>query len=189
MNYNFTGNPLCDKWGSFLTIGIVLIMLGTIALSSAFITTIASVFIFGLLLAAGGIAQVIHAFWAPEWKGFFVELLVGILSGVTGWLMIMYPVTGAASLTLMLASLFVAVGLFRISTALFTSVEHWGWLLFAGIVTLALGILILAQWPAASLWVIGTFIAVELIFSGWSYVMFGFGLRKYCPTNAPRASA
>ncbi len=186
---NYTGHPLCDKWGSFLTIGIVLILLGTVALGSAFITTMATVFLFGLLLAGGGIAQVVHAFWAPEWKGFFIELLVGILSAVVGWLMVVNPVTGALSLTLVLATLFIAVGLFRISTALFTSIEHWGWILLAGIVSLALGILILAQWPAASLWVIGLFIAIELIFSGWSYVVLSFGLRKYCSIQEPRVSA
>ena len=171
-------NPACDKWSSFLTIGIILILLGTIALGSAFITTLATVFLFGLLIAAGGIAQVVHAFWTPEWKGFFVQLLIGILSAVVGWLMVTNPLTGAVSLTLLLATLFIAIGLFRISTSLFTSVEHWGWLLFAGIVSLALGILILSQWPAASLWVLGLFVAIELIFSGWAYVMFAFGLRN-----------
>lgn len=59
-------NLFCSKWSSFLTLGIVLIILGTIALGSAFWTTMATVWLFGIVLVAGGIAQVIHAFYNPE---------------------------------------------------------------------------------------------------------------------------
>lgn len=185
---NMTEHPLCSKWGSFLIIGVLLTLLGTIALFSSFVTTMASVFLFGLLLAAGGIAQIIHAFWTPEWRGFIGQMLLGILSAVVGWMLVMNPITGALSLTLLLATLFIASGLFRIVTSLFSHMEHWGWVLFNGIITLALGILILAQWPAISLWVIGLFIAIELIFSGWAYIMFAFGLKKRCNIEKPQAA-
>ena len=145
-------NPLlCRKWGSFLALGAILVVLGTLALGSAFWTTFASVVLLGAILVGAGIAQIVHAFWAPEWKGFFAELLLGILSMVVGGLMIANPVLGAVTLTLLLATLFIASGLFRIATALFGHIEHWGWLLINGIITLALGILILVQWPAGSL--------------------------------------
>lgn len=177
---NFAENPLCSKWSTFLTLGIVLIILGTIALGSAFWTTMATVWLFGIVLAAGGIAQVIHSFYNPEWKGFFGYLFLGILSTVVGWLIITNPIAGATSLTLILAALFIASGLFRIATSLFGSVEHWGWLLFNGIITLILGVLILAQWPLASLWVIGLFIAIDLLITGWTHVIMSFALRKRC---------
>lgn len=183
---DYREHPLCVKWGSFLTVGIFLVLLGIIALGSAVLTTYATVLLFGVLLIAGGFAQVIHAFWTPEWKGFFVQLLLGILSAVVGWLLVMNPVVGALSLTLVLSTFFIASGLFRIAAALFKHVEHWGWMLFNGIVTLALGLLILAQWPSSSLWIIGLFIAIELIFSGWAYLFFGFGLRKYCKIEKPQ---
>ena len=177
---DYVENQLCSKWSSFLALGIALIALGTIALGSAFWTTLATVWLLGIVLGAGGIAQVVHSFYTPEWKGFLAQLFLGILATVVGWLMITNPILGAASLTLLLASLFIASGLFRIATSLFGSVEHWGWLLLNGIITLALGILILAQWPQASLWVIGLFIAVDLIFAGWANVILSFSLRKRC---------
>ncbi len=186
---NYTQNPLCDRWGSFLALGIILILLGSVALTSAFTTTMATVFLFGVLLAGGGIAQLIHAFWNPEWRGFFGELLIGILSAVVGWLLVANPVVGAVSLTLVLAAFFISAGLFRIAISLFGHIEHWGWLLFNGIVTLALGILILAQWPAASLWVIGLFIGIELIFSGWASTFLSFSLRKQCSLYKPQTVA
>ena len=184
---NVADNSLCSKWSSFLTVGIVLILLGTLALGSALFTTLASVVLFGIVLAAAGIAQVVHAFWTPEWKGFFVQLFLGILSAVVGWLMVSNPISGALSLTLVLAALFIASGLFRIATSLLTSVEHWGWLLLNGIITLALGILVLIQWPVGSLWIIGLFIAIDLLFAGWSNVIFGFSLRKQCALEKPAA--
>ena len=151
-SFDYKPNPLlCRKWGSFLALGAILVVLGTLALGSAFWTTFASVLLFGAVLAGAGIAQVVHAFWAPEWRGFFGQLLVGILGIVVGGLMIMNPLLGALSLTLLLATLFIASGLFRIATSFFGKVEHWGWLLFNGIVTLALGLFVLAQWPAGSL--------------------------------------
>jgi uncharacterized membrane protein HdeD (DUF308 family) len=183
---NNLANPLCDRWGSFLAIGIFLILLGTLALGAGFITTMATVVTLGLLMAAGGIALVIHSFWTPDWKGFFVQLLVGILSAVTGWLMVMNPHIGAISLTLLLSAFFIASGLFKTITALMVHVEHWGWMLLNGLITLALGILVLAQWPAASFWFIGLFIAIDLMVMGWFYVLMGFQLRKKCEVTQPQ---
>jgi len=185
---NIMAKQLCSKWGSFLGVGIVLVLLGALALLSVFFTTLASVVLLGVILVGAGIAQFIHAFWAPEWKGFFVELFLGILSAVVGGLMVMNPVIGAIALTLMLASYFIASGLFRIATALFSHIEHWGWLLFNGIITLILGILLIMQWPMSSLWVLGTFIGIDLILSGWSNIFFSFTLRKQCETEKQSGS-
>ena len=106
-------DTLCSKWHLFLATGIVLILLGTIALGTTVFTTYATVFLFGVLLAGGGIAQIIHAFFTPEWKGFFVQLLMGILGAVVGGLTIFYPTIGAVSLTLLLATLFIVSGIFK----------------------------------------------------------------------------
>lgn len=173
-------SPLCSRWSSFLLVGIFLTILGALALSSVFVTTIATVLFLGALITAGGISLLIHAFWAPEWRGFFAQLITGILSAVVGWLMITHPAIGALSITILLAALFIASGLFRIVGALTLDIENWGWMLVNGLVTLALGILIFAQWPEASLWVIGLFIGIDLLFSGWTNVLMGLMLRKKC---------
>ena len=171
---------LCSKWISFLLSGFLLTILGTIALSSTFWTTMATVLFFGSLLIAGGIVNVLHSIWASQWKGFFTQLIVGILSSIAGWLMLTNPAIGAASITMLFAMLFVTAGLSKIAGALLLEVDHWGWLLTSGIVTLGLGLLILAQWPSSALWVIGLFLGVDLLASGISFIMYSLRLRKSC---------
>ena len=182
-------NVACSSWNSFLLMGIFLIVLGTIALFSPFISTLSSVILFGILLTASGISHLVHAFWSPEWKGFFGQIILGILAAVIGWLLVMNPMLGAKSLTLLLAAFFIASGLFRIVSSLIYQGEYWGWLLANGILSVILGVLVYAQWPAASLWIIGTFIGIDLIFTGWSNVMLALFVRKRCTIpNVPHIS-
>ncbi len=171
---------LCNRWISFLLSGFLLAILGTIALSSTFWTTMATVLFFGILLVAAGIVNILHSFWATGWKGFFAQLLVGILSGIVGWLILTNPGIGAVSVTLLLAVFFVAAGLFKVAGSLLLDIEDWGWLLGSGIVTLGLGLLVLAQWPSSALWVIGLFIGIDLLVSGISSIMYSLRLRKTC---------
>jgi uncharacterized membrane protein HdeD (DUF308 family) len=97
--------------------------------------------------------------------------------------MIEEPATAAAAVTLMLAAFLFVGGLFRIIAALTERFPHWGWLLLSGVISLLLGILIWRQMPLSSLWVIGTFVGIEMIFSGWSWVALGLAL------HAPSTSA
>ncbi len=140
MNDRIT-STICKRWNSFLLMGFFLVILGTIALSSVFVATMASVMLFGLLLVAAGSAMTLHSFWSAEWRGFFTLLVVGILSAVVGWFILSNPLLGATTLTLLLAIYFTATGLFRIAGALLHHIDHWGWLLFNGIVTLPLAFL------------------------------------------------
>ena len=184
---NFTPG-VCKRWNTFLLSGFFLVILGTIALSSAFWTTMASVMFFGILLLAAGIVNALHAFWASEWKGFFIQLVVGILSAIVGWLILANPGAGAASITLLLAVFFIAAGLFKVAGALLRDVERWGWMLVSGLTTLALGLLILARWPSSALWVLGLFIGIDLIVSGWTYVMYSLTVRKACKLKEERTA-
>lgn len=171
---------LCNRWSSFLLMGFFLGILGAIAISSVFWSTMASVVLFGILLIASGSATVLHAFWSAEWKGFFAELLIGILAAVVGWFIIMNPLLGATTLTLMLALYFVISGIFKIVTALMYHLEHWGWQLLNGGISLLLGLMIIAQWPTASLWILGLFLGIDLLMSGWTSIMLGLAVRKTC---------
>ncbi len=171
---------LCNRWISFLLTGFLLAVIGAIALSSMFWTTMATVVFFGALLLAAGIVNVLHSFWSADWKGFFAQLIVGILSSVVGWLILTNPGIGAASITMLLAVFFVAAGLSKIAGSLLLDIEEWGWLLASGIVTLGLGLLILAQWPSAALWVIGLFIGIDLLTSGISFIGYSLRLRRAC---------
>ena len=102
-----------NSWGWFLVLGILLILLGAICIIGDVTATFATVLIFGWLLLISGIVALVHVFGTRNWSGFFLYLLSALFRGFTGYLLIRYPLAGAASLTLILASFFVVGGLFR----------------------------------------------------------------------------
>jgi uncharacterized membrane protein HdeD (DUF308 family) len=171
-------------WGWYLALGIVLIVLGTIAIGSTLVMTIASVYFFGWLLLIGGVMEAIHAFWHKRWAGFFLDLLTGILYIIAGWMMVTNPAESALLLTLIIAMFLVFEGVFRTVAALVARYPHWGWVLFNGVISLLLGVMVWRQWPYSGLWVIGLFVGIEMLLNGWSLVMLSLAGRKL-PVQAP----
>ena len=169
---------LRPKWGWFIALGIALLLLGTVALIVPWLTTLTSVLVFGWLLVLGGVLEVLGVFWAKGWRAIVLHLLGGILSAVVGALIVARPDAGALGLTLLLATLFLAGGLFRIGAAVVLRLPNWGWALAGGIVTALLGVIIWSTSPLSALWVIGMFVAIELMFRGWAWVMFAVAARE-----------
>lgn len=169
---------LRKNWGWFLALGILLVILGLFAISSAYFVTWLSIIFLGSLLLIGGIAQLIYSFFALKWSGFFLSLLAGVLYTVTGFLLVRNPTLGALTLTLLLASFYVVSGFFRIVGSLTMRFQHWGWLLFSGIISLLLGILIFAEWPYTGLWVIGLFIGIDMIILGWTWIIISVAAQR-----------
>ena len=166
-----TVSAMKRNWGWFLFLGIVEILLGTVAIGASVFATIVTVVFFGWLLLAGGVLSALHAFWRKQWRGFFLDLATGVLYVVAGFLMVANPAAAAVSLTLLIAMFLLMGGIFRIIVALSGHLEHWGWVMLNGLITAGLGILIWRQWPVSGLWVIGLFVGIEMIFYGWSLVM------------------
>jgi uncharacterized membrane protein HdeD (DUF308 family) len=100
-----------------------------------------------------------------------------VLFGVVGVLMVWRPVASAEILTLLIGSFFLVTGLFQMIEPLWISLPGSGWLVFDGLVSLVLGILVLAQWPVSGLWVIGLFVGIRLIFFGSAWIAMALGLR------------
>ena len=175
---NFTALPLLrERWGWFLGLGILFIILGFLAIGASTLVTIASVIFLGSLLLIGGVVQTAYTFGIRDWSGFFLSLLSGILYGVVGFFMIFHPAASAVSLTLLIAAFYIIGGIFRTISAASMRFEHWGWALFSGLIKLALGMLILFGWPDTGLWVIGLFIGIDLIFYGWFWVLLSLTAR------------
>jgi uncharacterized membrane protein HdeD (DUF308 family) len=171
---------LSRNWGWLLAFGVLMIILGVFAIGAPVVATVAVQVVLGWLLVIGGIAEAIHAFMAQSWRGFLFELLSAILYVVVGALLLFNPLLGAAALTLLLAVFLVVEGIFKIIMALRVR-DHrgWGWLLASGILSLILGAMIWAQWPASGLWVIGLLVGIQLLFTGWSMVMLAFAARAH----------
>ncbi len=166
------------NWGWALALGIALIVLGMIALYAAVFTTVVSVILFGWLMIVGGALQTAHGCWRRAWSGFFLDLLAGLLYLVVGFMLVSKPVEGAVALTLILAVALIFVGAMRIVVSLSSNFQHWVWLLLNGIVTLVLGLIIWQGLPDISMWVIGMFIGIDMLFYGWALVMLAIGVRN-----------
>jgi uncharacterized membrane protein HdeD (DUF308 family) len=159
------------NWGWLLALGMVQIIVGTLGVSFAFSSTLASVVILGVLLLIAAAAQMALAMLARDWDGFFLFLLLAFLYAVAGFLTLQYPLLAAEGLTLMLAALFLLVGLFRIAVSLLDHFPSWGWVLFNGVVAMLLGIAIWQRWPGSGLGVLGMLIGIELIVNGVTWAV------------------
>src|SRR5438874_8865049 len=136
-------------WLWFLVLGIIMILLGVVAIGYQIVTTITTVLVFGILLLAGGGVQLVNAFLGRSWRGFFLHLLAGVLHLILGVLMIEHPLRGAEVLTLILAVAFLVGGSARIIVVLTERFSVWPCVPVNGVVTLLLGIAIWRQWPAS----------------------------------------
>lgn len=166
------------NWGWLLLFGIVSIVLGTAGLGMTFMLTEVSVVFFGVLLVVGGVFQLLDAFKCRGWKGIAWHVLIALLYIGAGLLMVLHPVLASLSLTLFIAYILIAIGVLRgIMAFQLRPSKGWWWALLSGIVSVVLGSLILIEWPQSGLWIIGLFIAIELIFNGWSYVFVALAAR------------
>ena len=165
------------RWKPLLVLGIVLIVFGTLALAVSFVATLVSVLAFGWLLLVTGGMETVYAFRNARWAGTILHVVNGALSVVTGFLLLVNPAAGAIVLTLLMAMFFLIGGLVRIVALVVTELPHRGWVLLSGIVTLLLGILIWRQLPGAAVWLIGTFVGVDMIMIGWSWTMAALAAR------------
>jgi len=178
---------ISKNWMPFLFLGLTLVILGILAIGSSFFVTMMTVAVIGVFLMVGGILQVINAFYTGRWSGFLLHVILGILYLVVGFMLLDAPMLNAITLTFLLASFFIVIGLFRMIGALTTHFPGWGWTLFNGVVTFLLGVLIYKHWPSSGLWVIGLFVGIEMVFAGWYWIMFASGLRTY--NECQKASA
>jgi uncharacterized membrane protein HdeD (DUF308 family) len=178
---------LRERWGWFLGLGILLVVLGTVALGSTFLLTLASVLVFGWLLVVAGALQTAHAFMTKRWGGFFLDLLTGLLYVVIGFMVVANPGATAVALTLLIAVFLIFAGVFRVVVALSVPFHNRIWLLLHGLINLLLGVAIWQQWPLSGLWVIGLFVGIDMIFNGWALVMLGLAAKSLPagPTAAP----
>ncbi|MGZ4831945.1 MAG: HdeD family acid-resistance protein [Terriglobales bacterium] len=169
---------LRHRWGWFLALGILMIAVGTIAFFVMPAATLGAVLVLGWVLVISGILEFIHAIRVRKFGGsVFLHVVGGILGLLVGLLVVTHPVAGALAWTLLFASFFTVVGLFRLIAAVSLKFPGWGWAAFDGIVTLALGILVWAEWPWSGFWFLGLALGISLVLRGWTYVMFAVALR------------
>ena len=173
-----TVEPLRAKSGWIVALGIVYLIAGVIALSSVALATVVSVFLVGIMMIVSGIAEVINAVQVKSWGKFVLWLLLGALYVVAGILTFENPLLAAKLLTLLLGASLIASGIVKIVLAFSMKAgSSWGVVVLAGLVTLLVGLVIVARWPVNSLYILGIFLAVDLIFTGVGWISAGLGLK------------
>jgi uncharacterized membrane protein HdeD (DUF308 family) len=171
---------LRDHWWWLTLLGALLVIGGTAAIvvpTLTVVTTMAAVIVLGITLMVAGVAIIVAAFWTGRWSGFLLQILVGLLYLVAGFAITEQPAKGAIAATILLASLFIVLGAFRIVAALAFRLPQWGWVLLNGVVTLLLGIIIYRHFPKDVTWVIGLLVGLEMLFNGWTWIMLSVAIR------------
>ena len=170
---------LSRKWGWLLALGIIQLILGTIGLGMTFGLTLVTILVYGIFLLIGGGAQIVQAFTARGWKVMVLHLFIAILYVLAGIIIMANPLAASLIITLFIGFVLLTTGVLRSIMAFrFKGFKNWFWPLLSGIVSVLLGLMIINQWPVSGLWVIGLFVAVELMVNGWSSVMIAVAARE-----------
>jgi uncharacterized membrane protein HdeD (DUF308 family) len=168
--------------GWTIILSIFLIVAGIVAIVIPAAASLAVTVFLGWILVFSG---VIHFIYAWHTRDILWEVFLGILYLLTGIYLLWNPVLGMDSLTLALAIyLFVEAALEFILAFRLRPARGWGWLLFDGVITLILGALIWATWPATAAWVLGTIVGISMFFSGIARLMISMAARKLVPDVA-----
>jgi uncharacterized membrane protein HdeD (DUF308 family) len=177
------------NWGWLLAGGIALVVLGMGALLLPAAATIATIKVLGvfMLLAAG--AEFATAFFMRGWGGVLTAILCGVMYFFAGVIIVSHPANAAAIFTLFLTMMFVALGAIRIAVGVVYRHSGWGWTVFSGIITLILAMMIWQDFPQSSLWVIGTFLGIDFIFHGWSWIILALTIKKLPRFDEPQTPA
>jgi uncharacterized membrane protein HdeD (DUF308 family) len=169
---------VAGKWGWFVTLGVVLIVAGVLALGDVVWFTLFSVIFIGAMMLVGGIFQIIHAFMTKAWSDFFLNLVMGILYVIGGLVIMDNPVQAIFWLTLFLVAALLVGGIMRIVVGIrHREMAAWWLLVISGLISVALAIFLYRSFPGSALWILGTVIAVELLIQGFTWLRFGFELR------------
>jgi uncharacterized membrane protein HdeD (DUF308 family) len=141
------------------------------AIAFPFLSTIAAKIAIGWIFLVAGVVEILHAFYVKRWAGFFWNLLIGLLYILAGGWLVLFPLTGILTLTIVIAALFIVEGVLEFIMGFrMRPHEGWGWVVFSGLVAVAAGLLIALSLPESAVWALGLLAGINLLFSGWSFI-------------------
>jgi uncharacterized membrane protein HdeD (DUF308 family) len=181
-----------EHWVLFLIEGIVLVVLGLLAIIVPPLATIAVTIFLGWLFLISGIVGLITTFWARHAPGFWWSLLSAVLAIAAGIVLLWEPIRGAVTLTLLLIVFFVIEGVLSIMYAFEHKKEltgRWGWMLVSGIIDLILAAIILAGLPGTAAWALGLLVGINMLFGGAALIAMALHARSPDATTPPAARA
>ncbi|AEK73212.1 hypothetical protein GQS_06570 [Thermococcus sp. 4557] len=178
---------LMAHWQWYLVLGIVLLVLGIVGLGILPFVTLASIAVFGVFLIIGGVILIAVALFTSGESGGtrIFQLLLAALYIIAGAAMLEEPLLSAQILTFILGGAYFIFGIVKVLMGFKT--EGGGIVIFSGVIDFFIGVMILANWPEWSPWVIGIFVAIELIVAGASFIALSLGARSM--KNKPETQA
>jgi uncharacterized membrane protein HdeD (DUF308 family) len=169
-----------EHWGLFLAEGIILVLLGLIAIVVPPIATLAFTIIIGWVFLISGILGLITTFWARGAPGFWWSLISAIIAIAAGIVLLLWPISGSISLTLVLIAFFIIEGIVSIMYA----IEHrsqltgqWVWMLVSGIIDIILAVIILSGLPGSAFWALGLLVGINMVFGGAALIAMAIAAR------------
>ncbi len=169
-----------EHWALFLIEGIILVILGLAAIALPPLATLAFTIIIGWVFLISGVVGLFTTFWARHVPGFWWSLISAIIGIAAGVVLLLWPITGTLSLTLVLIAFFVIEGIVSIMYA----IEHrnqltgrWGWMLVSGIIDLILAGIIFAGLPGTAEWALGLLVGINMLFGGAALIAMALAAR------------
>jgi len=172
-------------WKFFLAEGILMLVLGLLAIAVPEVASLAIAILVGWLFFIGGIFRTLSVLRHRGMPGFAWSLLTAVLAIVLGLVLLLRPIAGVLTLTIALVVFFVIEGV----AAILLAVEHrrhlpsWGWVLLSGLVDLLLAFLIWDGWPSSAGWAIGLLVGINMVFVGVSLIMTALAARTIVPKS------
>jgi uncharacterized membrane protein HdeD (DUF308 family) len=171
---------LRGKWGWIVALGVVFMIAGVIALGSVVMATETAVLVVGIMMAMAGVSEIIAAFGVKDWGKFVLWMLLGLLYVAAGVICWLNPLMAATTLTLLLGIALMIGGIVRgyLAWNVREAGKPWGWVAVSAVITLLLGLMIIAKWPYSSLYTLGVFLGIDLIFIGSGWLTIGLALKN-----------
>ncbi|MER5205457.1 DUF308 domain-containing protein [Streptomyces sp. NPDC002825] len=183
------GKKLRRSFSWLAVLGILLVVGGVVGLVYTGVATLTSMLLFGWLLLIGGVVGLLQAIQSRGTSYFWLAAVVAALNIAAGVVVIRHPEGSAEALTMFAALLFLTGGLFRLVGSVVVRGPQFGWTLLQGAFGLLLGLLVLFDWPHSSLYVLGVFFSLALLFDGLGLIAIGVGGRRIVSMVTPSASA
>jgi uncharacterized membrane protein HdeD (DUF308 family) len=171
---------LKEHWQLFVIQGVLLVILGALAVAAPVIASVAFAAFIGWLLFFAGVFRAVSLFRAPHAPGYWSSLLLSILTAILGLIIAVFPLQGAITLTMVLTAYFIVHGIssFALAFSIKGDTGRWVLLFLGGIIDLALAALVIAGWPSTSIFILGLYVGINLLFTGFALIFAALGARE-----------
>ncbi len=167
-----------DNWKSYCLQGVLLFILGILAVATPLFATLAIEILLGWLILFGGLIGCYRAFRDRGESSFWPPFLAGAVSIIVGVLLLVYPLQGVLTLTILVAAFLFAEGLMQIMMSIsLRPAKQWVWLLVSGLLALVLAVMVIAQLPGSAGWLLGLLVGINLMFFGSSLALTAYSFR------------